>query len=733
MENIHTYNGKKPVTKGYAKTPVVVQMEPEECGAACLAMVLAYYDKWVSLAQVCSDCGISRDGSKLGSILNAALGYGLEASGMCMEAVGLKEKGKFPCIIQWNVNQFVVLNGFRNGKVMITDPSGGSYKVSWQTFVSSYEGWCILLSPGDAFETGGKQTNMLSYARKRLTGSFTAVIFLITTTAVTSLIGIINPVFSRIFLDRLLTEQNPEWAGPFFVLLMVTILLQLGASWLNAIYLLRLNGKMSVVGNSSFFWHVLHMPMEFFFQRMAGDLQERQEINGQIAETLIDIFTPILLNAAMMVFYLVVMLRYSPLLAAIGLTSICINMGLSQIISRKRVNISRRSVKNKNRLSAVTVSGIKMIDTIKASGAENGFFEKWVGYQNSLNNSQVGYVMLNQYLGIIPNLINSLSNALILLIGIYLVMQGEFTIGMIMAFQGFLTSFMTPAKDLIAAGEELQEMRAQMETVEDVMTYPVDAVYKAQKGKYAEDDPKKYQKLSGNIEIRNLTYGYSRQDNPLVEDFNLTLKQGGSVAFVGTSGCGKSTISKMIAGLYVPWSGEILFDGVPLTEIDRDTFIASLAVVDQDIVLFEDTIANNIKMWDDSIEDFEMILAARDAKLHDDIMQRDEGYQYRITEGGRDFSGGQRQRLEIARALAQDPAILIMDEATSALDAKTEYDVVRAVRDRGITCIIIAHRLSTIRDCDEIIVLDHGKIVERGTHEELFAAGGMYTKLVKNE
>ena len=314
------------------------------------------------------------------------------------------------------------------------------------------------------------------------------------------------------------------------------------------------------------------------------------------------------------------------------------------------------------------------------------------------------------------------------MVGVYLAMQGRFTVGMIMAFQGFLGSFISPATLLISAGQSLQEMRTEMERIEDVMRYPTDV---------PEDEPVsdncEYDKLSGNIEMKNVTFGYSRLAEPLIENFNLSLKTGSRVAFVGPSGCGKSTLSKLISGLYKPWSGEILFDGKKISEIDRSVFTGSLAVVDQDIILFEDTIANNIKMWDNSIEDFEMIMAARDAQLHEDIMQREGGYQYKMTEGGKDFSGGQRQRMEIARVLAQDPTIIILDEATSALDAKTEYNVVNSIKDRGITCIVVAHRLSTIRDCDEIIVMDNGRVAERGTHDELMKNGGMYAELVTNE
>ena len=326
-----------------------------------------------------------------------------------------------------------------------------------------------------------------------------------------------------------------------------------------------------------------------------------------------------------------------------------------------------------------------------------------------------------------PTLISQIANVVVLCIGVGLVLRGKFSVGMVMAFQGFLSSFMAPATSLISAGQSIQEMTTQMERIEDVMSYPTDPIFEA-KEKKAE-----YQKLSGNIEIRNVTFGYSKLGDPLIRDFSMTVKPGQKVAFVGRSGCGKSTLAKLLSGLCQAWSGEILYDGIPISEIDRNVFTGSVAIVNQEITLFADTVSANIKMWDDSIEDFEMILAARDAGIHDDIVQRDNGYRHKMLEGGKDFSGGQRQRLEIAHGLTQDPTICILDEATSALDAKTEYEVVKSISDRGITCIIIAHRLSTIRDCDEIIVLDRGVVVERGTHEELYALGGAYTSLVTNE
>ena len=720
---------KKPVSGGVAKVPVVMQMEALECGAASLAMILAYYDKWIPLEQVRSDCGVSRDGSNAANVLRAARSYGMIAKGYRYEPEELKKYGKFPCIVHWNFNHFVVLNGFKKDKAVLNDPAKGNYTVSMKVFDESFTGICLMFEPGDNFEPSGKPKSMMSFARERMKGSAVAVAFVILTSIISNLIGIINPAFSRIFLDRLLTGVNPEWFMPFIMALALIGIIQLVVSWISAVYSLKINGKMDAVGNTTFMWKVLRMPMEFFSQRMAGDICQRQSSNSNIAKTLVSTFAPLLLNTIMMIFYLVVMLRYSLVLTLIGLISIVVNFFVSRIISAKRVNITRVQMRDAGKLAGTTVAGIEMIETIKAAGAENGFFEKWAGYQASVNTAQVKYARLNQYLGLIPSAVSGITNIAVLMLGVYLVIQGEFTIGMVMAFQGFLSSFQAPAMTLISAGQTMQEMRTEMERIEDVMKYPTDVEYAEDE----KDDGREYSKLSGNIELKNITFGYSKLAKPLISDFNLTLKPGKRIALVGGSGSGKSTIAKLISGLYKPWSGEILFDGKPMSEIDREVFTGSLAVVDQDIILFEDTIANNIKMWDKSIEDFEMIMAARDAQIHEDIMQRENGYQYKITEGGKDFSGGQRQRLEIARVLAQDPTIVILDEATSALDAKTEYEVVKAIKDRGITCIVVAHRLSTIRDCDEIIVLDYGEVKERGTHEELMKQGGLYTKLVTSE
>ena len=721
---------KKPATRGTARVPVIMQMEALECGAACLAMVMAYYEKWVPLEQLRIDCGISRDGSTAKNILIAARSYGFNASGYRLEPDDLVHNGVFPCIIHWNFNHFVVLSGFKRGKAILNDPARGVVSVSMEEFDKSFTGICLMLTPNDEFVPAGKPKSVWKFARSRLAGTGAAVAFVVLSSLITVLMDIIRPGFSRIFMDRLLTQKNPEWFYPFLMGLAVISAIQILISAVQTIYSNKLNGKMSVIGNMTFLWKVLHLPMEFFSQRMAGDIQSRQNANTSIAGSLINTFAPLVLNVIMMLFYLLVMLRYSYVLTFVGICSIMINMVLSQFISSKRVNMTRVQMRDSAKLSSATVSGMEMIETIKSSGAENGFFEKWSGYQASVNTQTAKFAKSNQWLMTLPCLIYTLTNTSITMLGAFFAMQGEFTVGMIMAFQGFLSSFTAPAQSLISAGQTVIEMRTEMERIEDVMGYPDDPCFA---NSQTNDNEISYAKLRGNVELKNVTFGYSRLAKPLIRNFSMTVKPGSKVAFVGASGCGKSTLAKLISGLYQPWSGEILFDGQTIFQINRSVFTGSVAVVDQDIILFEDTIANNIKMWDESIEDFEMILAARDAQIHDDVLLRDNGYNYKISEGGRDFSGGQRQRLEIARVLAQDPTIIIMDEATSALDAKTEYDVVRSITDRGITCIVVAHRLSTIRDCDEIIVLDQGSVVERGTHEELMKLGGKYAELITSE
>ena len=695
---------KQPIEHGVAKVPVVMQMEALECGAASLCMVLAYYNKWIPLEQARLDCGVSRDGSNAFNVLKAAENYGMEASGYKLEPEELFEDGMFPCIVHWEFNHFVVCDGIKGDRVYLNDPAKGSYSVTREVFDDAFTGIVLMMEPGEDFRPGGKPKSVKDFVIKRLAGTGAAFAFVVITTVISSLMGILNAGFTRVFYDQLLQGRNMDWVFPFFIGLGIITLVEIVTAWVQAIYSLRINGKMDAVGNSTFMWKILHLPMEFFTQRLAGDIQGRQASNASIAGTVVNTVAPLFLNTAMMFFYLIVMIRHSIVLTCIGLLSVAVNAAVSKFISNKRINITRVMMRDQGKLSAATVGAVDMIETIKASGAENGYFEKWSGYQASVNTQTVRFQKQDTVLGFIPGMVSGILDTLVLCLGILYTLQGNFTVGMITAFQGFMNSFTAPASMLISAGQVIQEMKTSMERIEDVMEYPDDPAFNR-------EEATEYSKLSGTLSMKNVTFGYSRLADPLITDFNLEIKTGQRVAFVGPSGCGKSTLSKLISGLYAPWSGEILFDGKPIDTIDRNIFTGSVAVVDQDIILFEDSISGNIKMWDSSIEDFEMIMAARDAKIHEDIMERQGGYQYKITEGGKDFSGGQRQRLEIARVLAQDPTMIIMDEATSALDARTEYEVVKSIKDRGITCIVIAHRLNTIRNADKILVIKNGQIV----------------------
>lgn len=721
-----TSYGKRP-----AKVPVVMQLEIMECGAACLAMILAYYGKWITLEEARENCGVSRDGQNALNIVKAARNYGLECTGYSMDIVLFKSFEEFPCIVHWGFNHFVVVTGIKGNKVYINDPAIGQRTISFEEFDKNYTGIVITMRPGDKFVRDGKPKSVIQYAKKQLKGTKSIIALVIITAVITNIFGIINPIFSKIFMDRLLTGRNPEWLYPFIITLVLVNFVSLTASLIGAISSIRINGKVAVVGSTSFMWKALHLPMKFYSQRMVGDIQSRQNMSASISNTLINTFAPLVLNSAMMVFYLVVMLRQSVFLSFFGIASITINYFVSRIISNKRINITRASARDSGKLYSTEIAGIEMIETIKASGSEVGYFEKWAGYQAHVNSAKIKSMKIEQGLGIIPGIVSIITNNAVLICGIMLVLNGQFTCGSVMAFQGLLSSFTAPATSLISTNQKINEMRTNMERLEDVMEYPSDE--RAEETKYNPNEEKSYDKLSGKIELIDVTFGYSPLAKPLIENFNMTLKPGSRIALVGRSGCGKSTIAKLVSGLYKPWSGQILFDGEPIDKIDKSILRSSLAVVNQDIILFNDSIRENIRMWDKSIEDFEVILATRDADIYDDIISRPGGFDYVINENGNDLSGGQKQRIEIARTLALDPTIVILDEATSALDAITEGKVVKSINDRGVSCIVVAHRLSTVRDCDEIIVMDKGKIVDRGTHEELMARGGLYKEIVSSE
>ena len=720
------------------KVPVILQMEALECGAASLCMILAYYKKWLSLEVVRYDCGVSRDGSTVENISAAAQSYGLDVKTEKYNVSQLKQQAEFPCIIWWNYNHYVVLDGFAGESAVLNDPAMGRVTVSKEEFEESYSDLCIMLKPNESFVPGGKPKSMVTFFLERAKGNGKALLLIVVTAALAAIAGMIIPSFNSAYTNILRQNSTQNFHSNenttltlFLIVFGCFILYHTVCQLFNIIAIYRASGKMAVVSNFSFLWHLLRLPIDFFSQRYAGDLTSRQTENDKVAKTLVQIVVPTCIQIVLLLFYLLVMIHVSIELTLVGLLTVAANLLIARYISKKRTDISRVQLRDMGKLNATTVSAIDMVETIKASGAENGFFERWSGFHASAMKSKVAFGRVNQYLGSLPNLVQQASTVIILAIGATLIIGGHLGEGAFLTFQALMNSFLKPVNMLITAGQNIQEMRSYSERIEDVMKYPTQA--DAEEEDPALQDLEGVQKLSGNVELKNITFGYSRLAEPLIKDFSLSVKAGAKVALIGSSGSGKSTISKLIAGLYDPWSGSITFDGKERREIPKAVFSSSVSVVDQEVAMFADTIENNIKMWDTTIEHFDMVLAARDADIHDDIIQKKGGYHYVMAENGKDLSGGQRQRLEIARALAGDPSLIIMDEATSALDAKTEYLVSEAIKARGITCIIVAHRLSTIRDCDEIIVLDNGVVVERGNHDTLMAKNGLYAELITTQ
>jgi NHLM bacteriocin system ABC transporter peptidase/ATP-binding protein len=709
---------KKLTSKHLAKkVPVILQMEALECGAASLAMILAYYKKYVPLEQLRSDCNVSRDGSTAKYINLAARHHGMQAKGYRLSLDKIKSETEFPMIIHWNFNHFVVLCGFKGGKAVINDPASGRVLVDMEEFDRSFTGIALKIKPSESFEPSGKPKSVMSFVKNSLRGSAGTLVFILTLGLIISVIGLIKPVFYKIFTDDILIGGESDKMQSLLLAMGAALILGFIAEMLRSLYLAKLQAKMSIGSPSSFMWHVLRLPVDFFSQRFAGDIASRQESNNAIASSLCTKLAPTILDVIMIGIYLTVMIYYSLPMAMIGIAVAVINIIVMQAVSKQNTNAAKSIQRDSGKLSGIMISAVSMIETIKASGSETGFFEKISGYQTKYNNAMLDLKRRN----------TGISTGAILMIGVYNIFNGSFTIGALMAFQSFMTLFLTPVGSLVNSIQVFQDMSGNMERVEDVMNYKPDVEISH------EIIEGEYEKLSGKVELKDISFGYSSLAPALIEGFNLTAEKGSMTALVGGSGSGKSTLAKVISGLYKQRSGEILFDGKPISEIDRYVFTGSLAVVDQSISLFSGTIRDNITMWDETVPEEVIVEACKDACIHSDIMALPEGYDSVIAEGGGNFSGGQRQRLEIARAFAARSSIIILDEATSALDPMTEKLVMDAVKRRGMTCFVIAHRLSTIRDADEIIMLEYGKEVERGTHKSLIEKDGKYAALVKSE
>ncbi|MBD2680630.1 NHLP family bacteriocin export ABC transporter peptidase/permease/ATPase subunit [Nostoc paludosum FACHB-159] len=717
------------------KTPTLLQMEAVECGAAALGIILAYHHKIVPLAELRQNCGVSRDGSKASNIVKAARNYGMQAKGFKKQLTQLEQLPP-PYIVFWNFNHFLVVEGFQKDWVYINDPGSGPRRVSLKEFDEAYTGVVLMMEPGPGFQRGGRKPSLIASLLDRLQGSWGAIIYCFLAGFFLVIPGLVLPVFNQIFVDSILVENRTEWLRPLIFGMAITVIIQVILTLLQRRFLRKLNIKLSVKMSGQFIDHILRLPVSFYAQRFAGEISTRININTKVAQVLSGQLARTVIDTVMVVFYAIIMFAYDEVLTAIAICFAVINILTLQWISQQRKDIYMRIIQDKGKVAGTEIAALQSMETLKASALESDFFSRWSGYYTKFLNAQQELGITNQVLGILPVFLTSLSSLSVLVIGGLRVMDGHLSIGMLVAFQSLITSFLTPVNSLVSFGSMLQELEGDLNRLDDVLENPTDSEGKGENLHSPIVKPLQYAsscKLKGYIELKNITFGYSHTDDPLIKDLSFQLKPGQRVALVGGSGSGKSTVAKLLAGLYQPWSGEILFDGIPREQISRAILSNSLAMVEQEIFLCAGTVRDNLTLWDDTVSNSQLVQACKDAAIHEVILALPGGYDGNLLEGATNFSGGQRQRLEIARALVNDPTILIMDEATSALDAETEKNIDRNLRYRGCSCVIVAHRLSTIRDCDEIIVLEQGKVVQRGTHQEMSQLDGFYAKLIQSE
>ncbi|MFF4498356.1 NHLP family bacteriocin export ABC transporter peptidase/permease/ATPase subunit [Streptomyces sp. NPDC001546] len=710
------------------RTPTVLQMEAVECGAAALATVMGHHGRFVPLEELRIACGVSRDGSRASNVLKAARSYGLTAKGMQMDVAALA--GVRPAaILFWEFNHYVVYEGMgrRLGRrgVYINDPAKGRRFVPMEDFDSSFTGVVLTFEPGHGFRRTGRAPGIMGALPGRLRGTSGTMLAAVVSSLLLVVVGAAGPALSRTYIDSFLMGDQTSLLGVLFPSMAVALVLTALLTALQQANLLHGRIISSTLGSARFLRHLLRLPVSFFTQRNPADLVQRLESNDTIAETLARDLAAAGVDAVVVVLYAVLLWSYDPQLTVVGIGMALLNLVAIRIVIHVRATGTQKLRAESARLTNTAYSGLQLIETMKATGGEDGFFRRWAGQHAVTLDVQQRLGVPSAWLAVVAPTLAALNSALILMIGGLRAVEGHLSVGLLVAFQALMTSFTAPITRLNGVAGRIQDFAADAARLKDVENFPVDPLHS--RG----GPPAGARRLKGNVELEGITFGHSPLDAPLLKDFSLSIGPGQQVALVGGSGSGKSTVSRLISGLHTPWEGAVRIDGMRLEDIPRGVLAASVAFVDQDVFLFEGTVRDNVTLWNPAIPDEAVIAALRDAAVHDVVARRAGGIHSRVEQDGRNFSGGQRQRLEIARALVRRPSVLVLDEVTSALDAATEQVVIDNLRRRGCACVVIAHRLSTVRDSDEIVVLDRGTVVERGRHEQLLAARGAYAELVR--